>query len=170
MAALYFTWTGWTQGSPDSQRATHFHWETHFLCMHLSHTGTLKTSANYTNTEGRLSKFDLNSELFMPTSVVLERWDVEVWMCGVCLTKRRPLLRHQVSRTEALSSEQQGSKEWSPLNVTGEIKGDFHHLCKVLLVYYNLPTHTHPHYNLFTSWKYMGSHRGGGVWSSNLCS
>lgn len=60
MAALYFTWTGWTQGSPDSQRATHFHWETHFLCMHLSHTGTLKTSANYTNTEGRLSKFDLN--------------------------------------------------------------------------------------------------------------
>lgn len=73
----------------------------------------------------------------------MECWDVEVWVCGFCSAKGHfPLLRHQVSKTKALSFEQQHSKEQSPSNVTGEIKEDFHHLYKVLLVYCNTPTHT----------------------------
>lgn len=84
----------------------------------------------------------------------------------VCLTKgHSPLLRHQVSRTKALSSEQQSWKERSPSNVTGKMKGGFHHLYELLLVYYYTPMHmhNHPQYNLFTSWKYRGSQTGGGV-------
>lgn len=174
MAALYFTWTGWTQGPPErytfSLRDTFFmhapftHGDPENICQLHQHGGPIVKIESWLG----IIHADVCGT---PPVRPVECRVVQVWMCSICLTKGRvPLLRHQVSRTKARSSEQQSSKKRSPSNVTGEIKGDFYHLCKVPLVSYNTPTHTHPHYNLFTSWKYMGSHTGGGVWSSNLCS
>lgn len=177
MAALYFTWTGWTQGPPErhtfSLRDTFF---MHARCAfhtrgpwkHLPITPTRRAdSQNWILTRNYSCRRLWHSA--SETGGVPGCTGLDV----------QPLLNKGTRSIVASPGEQNKSSELWAAEFKETIAFECHRRDKRRLsssvqgavsVLQHPHAHTHPHYNLFTSWKYMGSHTGGGVWSSNLCS